>query len=93
MVDCLPSLCGDHGNYRVATSLHGCDGADILFAKIVRDHGDSDDCTGVVGTSFAADYRTGIGVVDWDSIHRVVGDSGCLHGDYGGRSRVDCAGI
>ena len=38
-------------------------------------------------------HRTGIGVVDWDSIHRVVGDSGCLHGDYGGRSRVDCAGI
>ena len=93
MVDCLPSLCGDHGNYRVATSLHGCGRTDILFAKIVRDHGDSDDCTGVVGTSFAADYRTGISVVDWDSIHRVVGDFGCLHGDYGGRSRVDYAGI
>ena len=68
MVDCLPSLCGDYGNYRVATSLHGCGRTDILFAKIVRDHGDSDDCTGAVGTSVAADYRTGIGIVDWDSV-------------------------
>ena len=63
VVDCLLSLCGDYGNYRVATSLHECGRTDILFAKIVRDHGDSDDCTGVVGTSVTADHWAGIGIV------------------------------
>ena len=92
-MDCLPSLCGDYGNYRVATSLHGCGRTDILFAKIVRDHGDSDDCTGAVGTSVTADYRAGIGIVDWDSVYCVVGDSGCLHWYYGGWSSSDRVGI
>ena len=35
----------------------------------------------------------GIGVANWDFVYSVVGDSGCLHGDYGGRFGFDRAGI
>ena len=45
------------------------------------------------GTSVTADYRAGIGIVDWDSVYCVVGDSGCLHWYYGGWSSSDRVGI
>ena len=47
----------------------------------------------IVGTSVTADHWAGIGVANWDFVYSVVGDSGCLHGDYGGRFGFDRAGI
>ena len=93
MVDCLLALRGDYGNHRVATSLHGCGGTDILFTEIVRDHGDRHDRASVVGTSFALDYRAGLGVADRDSFHRVLGNCSGIHGDHDRGTGTDSAGL
>ena len=89
MVDRLSALRGNYGDYRVATSLHGCGRADILFTKVVWSHRNSYDCTSAMGTSIAVDNRAGISIVDWDSVHGVVGDSCRLHRYYGRRFDSD----